>query len=80
MPRVVNRINTILTPVLNQVRIKQWIQTVLRLKSCEITEAWNWKGKHEQICGNLSLHEPFIGIYWITQIKKMSFCFLIGRQ
>ena len=51
-PRAVNWINKALTYVLKQVWIKQWIQTVLRLKSCAITEAW--KGKHEQIVETFS--------------------------
>ena len=59
--------------------IKSRIQTVLRLKSCAITEAWKGKHDHEQICGNLFLHELFIGIFWRTQINKISFSFLIGR-
>ena len=51
---------------------------MLRLKSCGITETW--KGKHEQKCGNLFLHELFIGIFWITQINKMSFSFFFSYQ
>ena len=50
---------------------------MLRLKSGAITEAWT--GKHEQSCENLLMHELFIGIFWITQINKMSFSFLIKR-